>query len=244
MELTTKKTVAELVVQNYKAADVFKKYGIDFCCGGKIPLEEICMKKNIDLDRIHADLLALDLEFEDKENYESWPLDELVDHIIAKHHSYVSENLPLISQYAEKVARVHGHHRPETIEIRNQFSTLSQELTSHMMKEERILFPFIKALVYADRQGQSSPVPPFGSVANPVSMMEHEHDTAGSLVKEISALSDNYTPPPEACNTYRVLYYKLEEFEGDLHKHIHLENNILFPKAVQLEKQLEQKINN
>jgi regulator of cell morphogenesis and NO signaling len=147
----------------------------------------------------------------------------------------VIENIPLIIQYSDKVARVHGENHPETVEINKLFHEVAIELSAHMQKEEMILFPFIKTMSKAKKEGTPMPAPPFGTVNNPIRMMEAEHENAGDIFKQIDKLSNNYTPPLAACNTYRVLYAKLQEFENDLHKHIHLENNILFPKAIQLE---------
>ena len=173
-------------------------------------------------------------------NYDSWKLDFLVDHIENIHHSYVTESTPLVLQYAAKVAKVHGHHYKEVIEINGLFIEVSQELAAHMKKEELILFPFIKQLVKADKEGVKANQPHFGTVNNPIAMMEEEHENAGDILKEIKQLSNNYTPPEGACNTFKALYAKLEEFEQDLHQHIHLENNILFPKAIILEKKNNQ----
>ncbi len=229
------KTVAELVAENYKNADVFKKHGIDFCCGGKVGVKEICEKKNVDYDTITEELKNVNSEVDRSHDFNNWELDFLADYIVHTHHKYVNESIPLIIQYSDKVANVHGHYYTETVEINKLFHAVANELNTHMHKEEMILFPFIKQIAAAKRNGEPIPQPPFGTVQNPIRMMEAEHDTAGDLFKEIASLSNNYTPPAEACNTYRVLYAKLKEFEDDLHQHIHLENNILFPKAIQIE---------
>lgn len=227
-------TVAEIVAHNYKAADVFKKYQIDFCCGGNVSLSELCAKKSLDFSEIAKDLQTLDDKVSRSHNFNAWELDFLVDYIINVHHSYVLENLPLISQYADKVAKVHGHHRGETLEINNLFKEVAEELRAHMLKEEKVLFPFIKKLLAAKKQGSSQLQSPLVSIEEPINMMEAEHERAGEAFRNIASLSNQYSPPPEACNTYRVLYAKLQEFEEDLHQHVHLENNILFPKALQL----------
>ena len=235
METLQERTVAEIVAANYKAADVFKKYGIDFCCGGKVGLAEICSKKGIDLSEIESDLESVTNQKESAHDFDRWELDFLVDYIINQHHTYVAENIPLIIQYSDKVANVHGENYPETVEINRLFHMVAAELQAHMQKEERILFPYVKQLVGAKKAGMPMPVAPFGTVNNPIKMMEEEHETAGDIFKQIAKLSNNYTPPLAACTTYRVLYAKLQDFETDLHKHIHLENNILFPKASILE---------
>jgi len=236
METLIEKTVAEIVASNYKAADVFKKHGIDFCCGGNVGLSEICRKKEINLSEIEEDLQKITAQRSDSPDFDRWGLDFLIDYIINQHHTYVAENIPLIIQYSDKVAKVHGENHPETVEINTLFHAVADELLAHMQKEERVLFPYVKQLVQAEKEGISAPAAHFGSVNNPISMMESEHETAGDIFKQIDKLSNNYTPPLAACSTFKVLYAKLQDFESDLHKHIHLENNILFPKAKIMDK--------
>lgn len=238
MSITEEKTIAEIVSQNIKASHVFKKYGIDFCCGGGVTVQKACDKKGIEAQLVLEELRHFDIEVEKEYDYNSWPLDVLIDHIIAVHHLYVEENIPLVLQYAEKVAKVHGHHYTETVEIYNLFRIVAGDLASHMKKEELILFPFIKKMVVAQEEGLKLEVPHFSEVSNPIAMMEDEHETAGNIFKEIARLTNNYTPPAGACNTFRALYDKLAEFEADLHLHIHLENNILHPKALGMEQML------
>jgi regulator of cell morphogenesis and NO signaling len=236
MNLQTEKTVAEIVAGDYRTADVFKNFGIDFCCGGKVSLSEICRKKDLDFEVLKTALEKLNQTALPEElQFSTWEPGRLIDHILEKHHSYVNRNLDLITQYAEKVALVHGEHRPEVKTIARLFKAVAEELTTHMQKEERTLFPFIKKMAEARKENTLAPEAPFGTVGNPIRMMENEHESAGELLHEIARLSDNYNPPEEACNTYRVLYAKLQEFENDLHEHIHLENNVLFPMALALE---------
>lgn len=230
------KTVAELVTENYKTADVFKKNGIDFCCGGKVSVKSICEKKKIGYDKIKNELEAIDQVIDEAHDFNSWNLEKLVDYIINKHHSYVTENIPIISQYANKVAKVHGEANPEVVQINYLFRIIADELNRHMCKEENILFPYVKILAQVELKKMEFVLPHFETIQNPINMMEKEHDTVGNYGAKIAELSNNYTPPNHACNTYRVLYAKLKEFEDDLHQHIHLENNILFPKAIELEK--------
>lgn len=232
------RTVADLVTENIKAAHVFKKYGIDFCCGGGVTISKACKKANVQVEELERDLLDLDKITDRASNYNSWKLDFLTDHIINVHHSYVAENIPLLLQYSQRVLQVHGHHYIELKEIHELLTTVAGELSAHMKKEELILFPFVKKLVKAESEGGPVPETHFGPVDNPIKMMEAEHEEAGDLLRSISKLSNNYTPPPGACNTYRAFYAKLDEFEQDLHQHIHLENNILFPKTLKLEKEL------
>jgi len=231
------KTIAEIVSNNIKTAHVFKKYGLDFCCGGGVTIAKACEKKGIDINALESDLAAIDNQSIPSQNYKVWELDFLADYIINTHHSYVLEAIPLTLQYAKKVANVHGAGHPELIKIYDLFQQVAEELLNHMKKEEQILFPYIKQLVQMKKGGLPFQSPPFGTAANPIRMMEQEHEMAGDLLKEIAILSNNYQAPESACNTYLALFSKLEEFENDLHHHIHLENNILFPKAIALEKE-------
>ncbi|MFC2109069.1 iron-sulfur cluster repair di-iron protein [Bacteroidota bacterium] len=235
LTVTKECTVAEIVTENIKTADVFKKFGIDFCCGGGISIAKVCEKKGIDFKVLENELSNVDKHKTQAQNYDKWSLSFLIDHIINIHHTYVSDNILVIYQYANKVAKVHGHHYTEVIEINDLFLEVANELTAHMQKEEQILFPYIKELVAAETEGKTLEIPHFGSVKNPIQMMEMEHENAGDIFKKIAQLTNNYTPPLEACNTFKALYSKLQEFEEDLHQHIHLENNILHPKAKKLE---------
>lgn len=232
-------TIGELVAADYRKAEVFRKFGIDYCCGGKRSVEEACRKKGIDVHAVKKELA--DIEAKGKtihQDYNKWGLDFLADYIVATHHRYVAESLPMLYELSAKVARVHGGRHPETVDIARYFDAVAQELQMHMPKEERILFPYIKQLAAARRDGTTAARPPFGTIANPIRMMEAEHESAGGSMEEIRRLSDAFTPPEDACMSYRVLYAKLNEFEQDLHQHIHLENNILFPKAVEMETEL------
>ncbi len=231
--------VGEIVASDYRSAKVFKKYGIDFCCGGGKTIDAVCEKQGINKEAILAELKTIvEANNSLETDYNKWSLSKLVTHIVEKHHAYVQEALPALDQYLNKVARVHGEHNPELIPILSHFESVKRELTQHMHKEEMILFPYIKKMEECKKQNQQLSIPPFGSIENPINMMEEEHDDAGNEMKEIRNLSNNYNPPAHACNTYMVSFKLLEEFEEDLHMHIHLENNILFPKAIQLEKKL------
>lgn len=238
MNITKEKTVASVVTENIKASHIFKKYNIDFCCGGGISIEKVCEKKGLDPNIVIEELQNLHVISEDSNNYNSWDLAFLADYIVNIHHKYVSESIPILLAYAAKVASVHGHHYTEVLEIDRLFQEAAKELSGHMMKEESILFPYIKHLAISEKEGTIPDVPHFGSISNPIQMMEDEHEAVGNIFKEISRLSNNYTPPDEACNTFKALYDKLDEFEIDLHKHIHLENNILHPKALALSRKL------
>ncbi|HZW77364.1 MAG TPA: iron-sulfur cluster repair di-iron protein [Flavobacteriaceae bacterium] len=238
MEALQERTVADVVTENIKAAHVFKKYGIDFCCGGGVSIKRACEKANVDPAILEAELLNLQNVQDRATNYNAWQLDFLADHIVNVHHSYVEESSPLLLQYAKRVNHVHGHHYTELAEIERLVIEVVQEMAAHQRKEELILFPFIKRLVKAEKENSEKPQSHFGSVENPIKMMEADHDDAGELMRKISELSNGFTPPQGACNTYRAFFSKLEEFEEDLHHHIHLENNILFPKALKLERSL------
>lgn len=231
-------TIGEMVVADYRKAEVFRKYGMDYCCGGKKPLEEACHKKGIDPQLVQKELDELDLmPGKPQHDFEQWSLDVLADYIVANHHRYVADALPMLYELTAKVARVHGERHPELIKIAQHFDAVAQELQMHMVKEERILFPYIQQMAIASREGKPMAAPAFGSVENPIRMMEAEHESAGGAMEEIRQLSSDFTPPLDACTSYRVLFSKLNEFEQDLHQHVHLENNLLFPKAIAMEKE-------
>jgi regulator of cell morphogenesis and NO signaling len=237
MELNKNKTVAELVSENINTAHTFKKHGIDFCCGGGVSLEKACKKNQIKLDVLLEDLQQVTVEGRNYK-YKEWDLHFLAQHIENVHHSYVEEAIPILIQYTNKVANVHGKANPELIQIKEIFAEIASELTQHLKKEELILFPYIAKMENASKKGEKIERPHFGSVENPIAMMEDEHEAAGDLMKDIAYLTNNYTVPEHACNTYKAMFHKLQEFESDLHLHIHLENNILFPKALQIEQKV------
>ena len=228
-------TIGEVVADNYRMAEVFKKFEIDFCCGGGRSLKETCEENGVDIDVVTEALREVELRGKHVEyDFENWKLEQLIDHIQDKHHSYVKESIPIISEYALKVKNVHGENKPYVIEIANHFLGLTEELTSHLYKEENILFPFIKKMEMAKVAGESIEIP-FGSVQGPISAMLHDHDRAGDELKVIRKLAESFKTPDDACATHMVLYGMLKDFETDLMMHIHLENNILFPKAITLE---------
>lgn len=232
-------TIGEMVAEDYRKAEVFRKFGLDFCCGGKRTIQEACEKKGVDYNAVQQEIDKIEKESSEKvENFKEWELDFLADYIVNKHHKYVLESIPMLYELCHKVARVHGDRNPELIQIASHFVSVSEELTMHMKKEEGILFPYIKEMVKAKKENSSVEQPGFGSIQNPINMMEAEHLSAGEDIEAIRELSSNFTLPPNACNSYRVLFGKLEEFEKDLHQHIHLENNILFVKSVELEKEV------
>ncbi|MBL7796808.1 MAG: iron-sulfur cluster repair di-iron protein [Saprospiraceae bacterium] len=231
-------TIGEMVVADYRKAEVFRKYGIDYCCGGKKPLEEACRKKGLDPNLVQQELDAVEKRpAAAHQDFNTWELDALADHIVEKHHRYVAASLPILYELTAKVARVHGERHPELVEIARLFNAVAQELQMHMHKEEHVLFPYIAKMAAAQRIGAPLMPPFFGSVENPIRMMMDEHESAGEDMEDIRRLSDDYTPPMDACTSYRVLFAKLHEFEQDLHQHVHLENNILFPKSIAMEKE-------
>ncbi len=232
-------TIGELVAEDYRKAEIFKKYGIDFCCGGKKTLSKACEEKGINVLHIQEDLKQAGQHHSvPSEDFNSFDAGFLSEYILNTHHRYVKNAIPLISDFVNKVARVHGDRHPEAVGIAKIWGDVVQELSGHMMKEENILFPYIMHLSDAKKKGIPADFPPFGTVANPIRAMEHEHDVVGDLMKRINKLSSGYTIPEDSCTTFRLSYLKLHEFEEDLHRHIHLENNILFPKAVELEREL------
>lgn len=233
-------TIGELVAADFRKAEVFRKYGLDFCCGGKRTVREACEKKGINPDVVEAELAAVkNYQGSNRHlDFNSWDLDFLADYIVNTHHKYVRESIPMLDELSQKVARVHGDRHPELVEIEKHYREVAEELTMHMNKEEYVLFPYIKTLAAAKKSGQKPTIPGFGTIANPIRMMEEEHVNAGENLSSARELSSNYTLPADACTSYRILFAKLDEFERDLHEHIHLENNILFPKSIALEKEL------
>lgn len=239
MNITKESIIGELVAQDYRTASIFKKNGIDFCCNGNRTIEESCNQKKKNPTEIIEQLTEIASQKEDTSgtNFNSWPLDLLADYIEKKHHRYVEAKIQEITPFLNKVVRVHGDRHPELQEIEQLFIQSAGELTAHMKKEEMILFPFIRKMVSA-QQSKTTAQAPFGTVQNPIQMMMHEHNNEGERFRKIAELSQNYTPPQDACNTYMVTFALLKEFEDDLHQHIHLENNILFPKSIQLEQSI------
>uniref|UniRef100_UPI0039A6BFAA iron-sulfur cluster repair di-iron protein n=1 Tax=Ornithobacterium rhinotracheale TaxID=28251 RepID=UPI0039A6BFAA len=238
MENFNPKTIGEFVAEDFRTAAVFKKHKIDFCCRGGRALQEVCQQKGLDYEQILEELEQAKQRNAEGIDFKSFPLDLLADYIEKTHHRYVEDRVPVLLQFLNKLCRVHGDRHPELFEIDQEFKAISAELAEHFVKEEQVLFPFIRQMVAAERSGQAMPPAHFGSVENPIAMMEQDHENAGEIMAKIAELTNQYTPPADACNTYKVTFAMLQEFEEDLHKHIHLENNILFPSAIKLEKRL------
>lgn len=233
-------TIGELVAKDFRKAQVFKKLGIDFCCGGKKTLQEVCDKKGIDVHKVEAELAAIAREGQPSgQDFQRWDLGFLSDYIANTHHTYVRESIPFLSEISQKVARVHGDRHPELPKVAQSFARVAQDLSMHMVKEENILFPYIKEMAAAKKSGKALPESHFASVSNPIQVMEMEHETVGEDLSEIRSLTNDFELPADACASYTVLFQKLQEFESDLFQHVHLENNILFPKALDLEKELK-----
>lgn len=237
MSLQEITTIGDFVAKDYRTAAIFSKYGIDFCCKGQRTIDEVCKKKNLNEALLLEELNAVLATKNDSEiDFSSLSLDLLIDYIEKTHHRFVEEKTQIIIPFLDKLCSVHGSNHPELFEINTLFKESAQELASHMKKEELILFPFVKEMINATKSHGTIGKPFFETVKNPIAAMMNEHDNEGERFRSISALTNNYTTPEDACNTYKVTFSMLKEFEDDLHKHIHLESNILFPKAKALEK--------
>lgn len=235
-------TIGQLVSKDYRNAEVFRNYGIDFCCRGKRTLKDVCLELNIEQNELMKELTQITKNNKQPDqNYDNWKLDFLVDYILNTHHKYVIETIPIILEYSSKVASIHGEDHPEIILINKIIQSECPDLLNHMFKEENILFPYIRELAIAkETETKLNTNSCFGTIRNPINMMETEHISSGDNFSKIYELSNGYTPPKGACTTFKVLYAKLNEFEQDLHKHIHLENNILYKNAILLEEELLQ----
>ncbi|MBZ0200620.1 MAG: iron-sulfur cluster repair di-iron protein [Ignavibacteriaceae bacterium] len=231
-----KMTLKEIVTNNFRTASVLEKYGMDFCCRGNKLFTEACDEKGLDTRLLEAELKKVNLRNMRDERYDDWTLDFLIDYIIQNHHSYIKEITPILLTHTKKVASAHGANHPEVLEIATKFESVAMELKHHLIKEEEILFPYIKLLVQVNSRHAKAEPPFFGTVKNPIESMMAEHEIAGDTFYAIREISNQYTAPADACNTFKAAYQELKDFEEDLHKHVHLENNILFPKAIELEK--------
>lgn len=236
MTIQSSDAVGKIVARDYRAADVFHQKGIDFCCGGKKSLAVACAEKGLDTEGVVSDLKnALADDSQANTAFDEMPLDELARYIEDTHHAYVHQNLPILLHYVQKVASTHGGNYPELVTLYDLFTETYEDLSFHLQKEEKMIFPYVQALIKAQKKGTPVPTTVFGSVVNPIRVMNEEHDTEGDRFRRIRTLLNDYEVPRYACMTWRVMIQKLEEFEKDLHQHIHLENNILFPKVESLE---------
>lgn len=237
MNAIANKTVRDIVVENPGATRVFEKLGIDYCCGGEKPLEEACAAANLAVSEVLAKLEAQQYTTRatgDK-NWQAESMTSLIEHINSTHHVYMKSELPRIEALIAKVCGVHGEKHPELFQLRNIYSDLSEELSQHLMKEEQILFPYLVGVEQAATGAGEVPHSCFGTVQNPIRMMMFEHDNAGNALRQMRQITNNYTVPTDGCVSYQTLFQALQAMEADLHQHIHLENNILFPRAIEQE---------
>lgn len=224
-------TIGQIVTDDFRAAEIFKRVGIDFCCGGNKSVEIACAEKNLDVEQLIAELDELTFRRSGQvHDFKNWKIDFLADYIVNTHHQYVLKNLPELEYYTQKIAKVHGDTHPELVKVAELFSDINRELLQHLVKEEEVLFPAIKEALDGNSNVAKS------TIISEIARMSEEHEFAGGAMDEINQLTDGYQIPVDACNTYRVALQLLSEFEDDLHIHVHLENNILYPKALLLTK--------
>jgi len=237
--INSQTTVREVALQLPESTRLFERLKIDYCCGGNQPLAQACASAGVDIENVMEMLTeATQSTAPDEDGFQNASLPELISHILDTHHVFTKSEMERLQLLADKVLAAHGGNHPELVHLNELFTRLCADLKPHMFKEEQILFPYIVALTEAAGQKRAAPFAPFGTVKNPIRMMMMEHDTAGEILRELRALTGDYKAPADACISYKTLYQALENFEKDLHQHIHLENNILFPKALDLENAL------
>lgn len=234
-------TVGQIVAEDYRAAKVFREFGLDFCCGGNKTIWEASTDKDLNPKEVEKALQNISEEDTEHAHYNEWSPDFLIDYIIHNHHIYSREVLPELNFYAKKVLRAHGQDHPELEKVYYELMKLYSKIIEHLDEEEAVIFPYIKKLVEADKHNTIPDTSRFGMVADPIAIMEDDHDEAGETMAKIRELTNDFVLPQDACGTYHVLFKNLQAFELDLHKHVHLENNILFPKALHLERKLNDK---
>jgi regulator of cell morphogenesis and NO signaling len=231
------RTVGEVVAADFRAAAVLEQFGIDFCCGGRRTLEEACRAAAADPDVVVRALDALPPAADADDDVTQWPIPRLIDFILSTHHAYVRSAMPAIARHLAKLTEVHGARHPELSRVAAYFDQIVGDLSQHMMKEEQVLFPYVRELAERDEScGRAQS--PFGTVANPIRMMEREHQEVGDAMRIIRELTRGYKAPEDGCTTYEIGMAELQEFERDLHRHVHLENNVLFPAALRIEERL------
>lgn len=233
MNVLASKTLAQIVTNNYKAASIFEKHHLDFCCKGKRTLEQACSESDIKIEEVIEQLEKAGDINDSKTNYNELSLAQLSEHIVSTHHNYVKNEMPALLGYLQKVASKHGDRHPEMNKVFQIFVAVKEEMEFHMQKEEMVLFPRIKDIENQIQEGKKVVINS-SYLQSPINMMEQEHDHAGSMLAEIRNLTNNYNPPADACTTYQLSFASLQAFELDLHHHVHLENNILFPKALKM----------
>jgi regulator of cell morphogenesis and NO signaling len=231
-------TVREVAIQLPQSTRLFEKLKLDYCCGGNRLLKDACTSIGVEVGELMA-MLEVVNQSEPQDNgavdFQKFSLSELIAHILDTHHVFTKQEMARLEVLSKKVIAAHGENHPELHKVGALFDALCADLKPHMFKEEQILFPYILALVQAGSQNRPAPFAPFGTVNNPVRMMVMEHDMAGEILRELRITTSNYSTPADGCISYRTLYDALEALERDLHQHIHLENNILFPRAIELE---------
>ena len=236
MDLSGATKVSDIAAASTAATRILEKAGVDFCCGGQRSLQDACMSAGVSTEEMIERLRAASIQTEPGDGaWLSAPLNELTQHIRSKHHQYVREAIQHLQTLLTKVIARHGENHPELAQIESLVAAVSGDMIMHMQKEEQVLFPYIDALERAASGAGSLEPPFFQTVRNPIQSMMRDHDAAGDLLKEIRRATSDYTPPADGCVSYQALYRELHEFEQDLHQHVHLENNILFPRAVKLE---------
>ncbi len=236
---TISRTIGEIAAENPAATAIFEKLGLDYCCGGGQTLAQACRAAGVSAKEVEASIEKAAEGARSKAPKRNWtaePLADLMAHLRSTHHVYTRTAIERLEPLFDKVCAAHGKNHSELLEMRTVFAGLAQELALHLMKEERVLFPYVERMEEAAIEKSAAPPAPFGSVQNPIAMMLHEHDGAGDALRQLRALSEEYAPPADACASFRALYQALEELEADLHQHIHLENNVLFPRAIEMER--------
>jgi len=235
----SERRLADIVQADGRAAAVLESHGLDFCCGGKRTLEEACRERGVPMGGVEAQLAALGVPADDDRlPPELAEADRLTRHIVDTHHRYVRESIPVVTRWLDRLVERHGGRHPELAEARTLFLTLADDMTSHMAKEETLLFPAIDELAREVRVGGHLPAGPFATILHPVRVMEDDHQQAAELLARLREVTHGYQTPADGCATYRSCYAELERFEQDLHRHVHLENHILFPKALEMERAL------
>ena len=238
MTLNANTTVRQFALEMPNATRIFETLKIDYCCGGNVPLDEACNAAGVAVDsvmRLLEESAKKGSQNGARTDFQKAPLSELTSYIVDKHHAFTRQEMDRLRALLDKVCSAHGQNHPELLTVQALFRELCMDLTPHMFKEEQMLFPYIERMEEAAKNGHEISPPPFGTVRNPVRMMMMEHDTAGDLLRKLRETSSDYTVPKDGCISYQTLYQAMEAFEQDLHQHIHLENNVLFPRAVEME---------
>lgn len=238
--ITTNMTVREVAIELPQSTRLFEKLKIDYCCGGDRPLAEACASAGVEVENV-IEMLTKTLQPNDTApDFQNTSVPELIEHILNTHHVFTKSEMERLQALVDKVLNAHGGNHPELVKVSELWLLLCADLTPHMFKEEQVLFPYMLAMARATDQKQRAPFAPFGTVNNPIRMMMREHDTVGDILRKLRTVTSDYATPPDACMSYQTLYRALEDLEKDLHQHIHLENNILFPKTAAMEEALEQ----